>query len=118
VRRAREWNCPFTGQPADALHHETGRDADGEYLDPELVLPLVRDQHVLEHQIWRMTGIGENLRADSNWLRCCRMGQQLVRLGKFHGDGTVTLPAAFVLQLGLFLLRMAAAWIERKDRKR
>jgi hypothetical protein len=108
VRPAREWRCPFTGEPADQLHHLTCRGADGKYLDPEFVVPLVVDQHVIEHQVSDRSGVGEDVRANPNWLRLRRTGLFLVRLGEFHGEGTVTLPSPFVRQLGLLLLRVAA----------
>jgi hypothetical protein len=108
MRPAREWSCPFTGEPADQLHHPTGRGADGKYLDQELVVPFILDQHVIEHQAWDRTKIGEDIVANPNWLRLRRTGQLLVRLGEFHGEGTVSLPSPFVRQLGFLLLRVAA----------
>lgn len=108
MKPAREWKCPFTGEPADELHHPTGRDADDEYLDSELLIPLVLDQHVIEHQVWQRTAVGEKVRGNPTWLRLRRVGQFLVRLGEFHGEGTVTLPSPFVRQLGFLLLRVAA----------
>ena len=117
MRPAREWRCPFTGEPADELHHPTGCDADGEYFDPDLVVPLLLDQHVTEHQVWDRTGIGESVRADSTWLRLRRVGQLLVRFAQFCRDGEVTLPSPFVRQLGLFMLRIATDVIEHKEDK-
>ena len=105
------------GEPADQLHHLTGCDADGEYLDDELVVPLVLDQHVIEHQIWDRTAVGEDVRADPTWLRLRRVAQFLVRLGEFHGEGTVILPSPFVRQLGFLLLRLAAEILLRMDGK-
>ena len=115
MKPAREWRCPFTGEPADELHHPTGRDADGEYLDRELGVPLVLDQHVIEHQVWDRTEIGEDVVANPTWLRLRRVGQLLVRLGEFHGEGSVTLPSPFVRQLGFLLLRVAVEVLLSKD---
>lgn len=115
--RARDWRCPFTGRPADHLHHPTGRDADGNYFDPSFVVPLVRAQHVAEHQVWERSGVGEREREDSTWLRLRRVALLLVRLADFHQNGTVTLPAASLGQLGTLLLDIATEWINHQGEK-
>lgn len=104
--RADDQQCVFLGRPADHLHHGTGRDADGDYLDPLLVVPLVARQHVVEHQGWNVAGIGDGV-AGSNFLRLRRIGYLLVRMGEHHGIGYVVLPASFVRQMGLMLHRVA-----------
>jgi hypothetical protein len=105
--RADSYRCVFHSErPADHLHHVTGRDADGDYLDPLLVVPLAHRQHVVEHQAWNVAGIGDGA-AGSNVLRLRRVGHLLVRMGEHHGIGFVVLPASFVRQMGLMLHRVA-----------
>lgn len=108
MRRAQDQRCPFTGEQADELHHLTGKDHSGAYLDPLLVVPLTRDQHVIEHQGWYRTGIGEHETGDLTDLRLRRAGQLLIRLGQHHGERSVTLPAGFLRALGRFLLEVAS----------
>jgi hypothetical protein len=104
---ARDWECPFRGYPADHLHHMTGRNTSGLYLDEWLVIPLVAPQHQVEHQLWNLLGIGDGALASENWLRLRRISALLVRLGECHRDGVVTFPAETVYQLGLTLNRIA-----------
>ncbi len=81
--RARDWYCPFEVCPADHLHHLTGRDASGLYLDEGLVIPLSSSQHIAEHQVWNFLGIGGrrprhrilwSRSRPRHWRRC--LGQQ------------------------------------------
>ena len=104
---AEEWMCPFENDGAQQLHHQTGKDHRGVYFDRDLVVPLCIDHHVSEHQIWDRTGVGEQIVADQFWLRLRRAGQFLVRLGEYHGAGVVVLPAPYVRELGLLLIRLA-----------
>ena len=106
MKPAREQRCVFTGRLADELHHGSGQDPLGRYLDPHLVIPLSRRQHVLEHQGWG-TEIADGVASHLNVLRLGRMGRLLVRLGEFHVDGEVVLPAETVRQIGLTLNRIA-----------
>ena len=106
MKPAREQRCVFTGRPADEWHHVTGRDSLGRYLDPHLVIPLSRRQHVLEHQGWG-PDVADGVAGHPNVLRLGRMGRLLVRLGEFHVDGEVVLPAETVRQIGLTLNRIA-----------
>jgi hypothetical protein len=100
--------CVFLGRLADELHHVTGRDASGAYLDPALVVPLARRQHVVDHTGWRVAGVGEGVDLGPDFLRLARSGLHLVRLGEHHGESVVILPAPFVRELGLMLQRVAA----------
>jgi hypothetical protein len=45
--------CAFCGRPPDRLHHPTGRNHEGRYLDPLLVLPAEHDCHEFVHDDWR-----------------------------------------------------------------
>lgn len=83
----------------------TGRGPDGAYLDPDLLLPLVRRQHVLEHQSWG-ADFADGVAGEANVLRLRRSGNCWLRLGDCGGDG-VTLPAETVRQHGLMLQRIA-----------
>ncbi len=49
--------CVRCGDPATQLHHVTGRGADSEQLDDELVLPVCPDCHDLIHEELRLEGI-------------------------------------------------------------
>jgi FAD/FMN-containing dehydrogenase len=42
--------CSFCPAPAEELHHPSGRDHTGEHLDPDFVLPLCLEHHVLVHE--------------------------------------------------------------------
>ena len=112
--RARDWPCPFLGRPADQLHHLTGRDADGRYFDPLLVVPVVGSQHVAEHVGWRAVGFGDGSTALPDVLRLRRVAHFLVRLGEHHGGGVVVLPAPSVRALGLVLHGVAES-VERRQ---
>lgn len=94
---------PFTGEPAQEWHHCTGRGPDGEYLDPELVVPLTERQHGLEHQMWRATGI-DRASGSTRVIRTQRLACLLLRLG--HEKGTVTVPTSFLLGIGNLLLEI------------
>ena len=100
--RARDHRCIFLGRAADHLHHVTGRDTDGVYLDPHFVVPLARGQHVLEHQCWAPL-FDDHVAGDANVLRLRRTGHLLVRLSQHEGSRSVTLPGETILQLGLML---------------
>jgi hypothetical protein len=107
--RARDWPCPFTGRPAEELHHPEGRDDEGEYFTMRFVVPVVRRIHVVEHQLWTIAGIGEGVAMDPLALQLRRDAQLLVRLGEHHARGIVVLPAETFLQLGLSLRAIADA---------
>jgi len=99
--------CVFTGRAADHLHHATGRGPDGRYLDADLVVPLARRMHVVEHAALRRSGLDEVTRVSPTVLRLRRAGHLLVRLGEHHGEGSVTLPAPSVRALGRMLGEVA-----------
>lgn len=92
---------PFTGAAASDWHHVSGRGPDGHYFDPDLVVPLTRRQHVVEHQLWRAGGI-DKAKGSIRVIRHRRIATLLCRLGR--KEGNVTLPASFFLALGKFLL--------------
>jgi len=106
IANARDFECAFTGQPADELHHPTGRNAAGRYLDPDFVLPTVRRQHNLEHQSWGPS-YKETVVDDPDVLRLRRTGHLLIRLGEHRTGASVELPAAFAVALGLMLHQIA-----------
>ena len=99
--------CIFTGRPADHFHHATGRGLDGRYLNADLVVPLVRRMHVVEHAALRRSGLDEATQLSPTVLRLRRAGHLLVRLGEHHGEGSVTLPAPSVRALGEMLNEVA-----------
>lgn len=98
---------PFTGQPAEEFHHVSGRGPDGHYLDPDLVVPLTRRQHVIEHQLWRAAGI-DKVKGSVRVVRLQRIANLVCRIGQ--GEGTITLPATFFLSLGRLLLEIVG-WL-------
>jgi hypothetical protein len=104
---ARQWQCVFLPRQADHSHHVTGRNVAGQYLDPELVVPVCQRQHVVEHQGWRIASIGEDSQLPDNLLRLRRTAHLLVRLAKHHEIGFVVLPASVVQALGRVLQRIA-----------
>lgn len=106
MTRAGERRCPFSGKPADELHHVTGR-VRGRYADPDLVIPLTRSEHALEHTCWRAAGIGEGAHVEPVVVRLRRIGHLLVRLAEHHVGGVIELPDFTVRELGLLLLRVS-----------
>jgi hypothetical protein len=107
VTRASDYRCPFTNRPAEHLHHATGKDCEGIYLDTGLVLPLIGVQHRREHQSWGPS-FKDVIEGDPSVLRLRRMASLGVRLGEFHAGGYVSLPGFYVVQLGLTLHRIAS----------
>jgi hypothetical protein len=106
VIRAGDFPCVFLGRRADHLHHVTGTDGDGVYLDPLLVVPLSAPQHDIEHVGWRALGIGEGAALPPNTLRLVRISHLLIRLGDVEAP-TVVLPTVFVRELGRTLRGVA-----------
>jgi hypothetical protein len=105
--RASDYPCPFFGRSAENFHHPTGPDAQGEYLDPLLKLPVSLPVHGTEHAGWRLAGIGEGSERSANVLRLRRLAHIFRRLGEHHGRGVVALPAPFLCQLAAVLLEIA-----------
>jgi hypothetical protein len=103
MRRARDWCCPFDEDPAEHLHHWTGRDSAGRYLDPDLVGPLTAKNHRAEHQVWSALGIADGTGHNPDYLRLRRSGVQLVRLGEHHEGGVVQVPADTLKHFGRML---------------
>lgn len=114
--RAKDWRCPFSDLPGDQLHHLSGRGAEGNYLFPDLVVPLVKTQHVLEHQAWRVAEVTDGRAGDPAVLFLMRSGLFMVRLADNHGDGVVTLPAFTLLELGRALMATAHTVEPRSNR--
>lgn len=99
--------CAFSGRAAEHGHHATGRGADGRYLDPDLVIPLTRRMHVVEHVALRRSGLDDPTTMSSALLRLRRAGHLFVRLGEHHGEGSVIIPARFVGSVGHMLVGVA-----------
>jgi hypothetical protein len=53
--------CAFCGSAACDLHHPTGKDADNEYLDPDLRIPVCHNDHELIHDDWHTLGLHDAL---------------------------------------------------------
>jgi hypothetical protein len=107
MRRAADYRCVFLGQIAEHLHHSSWRDADGKYIYPDLVLPVARSQHGIIHKVGNSKGFGEDSELPSLALAHYRISQELDLLGRHHGDGTVTFPAFYVVELGRVHLHVA-----------
>jgi hypothetical protein len=105
--KASDHTCVFLGCSANHLHHPTGRTVSGEYLDPELTVPIAHREHVNEHTLWRAVDIGEKSTMPDNLLRLLRLGHFLVRVGEHHDIGAVVLPAWTVREIGKALNRIA-----------
>jgi hypothetical protein len=110
---ARNLRCVFTGLPGDSLHHLSGTGEDGKHFDRHLVMPLLLQQHSLEHQQWRILGIGDASGCDPAVLRLRRIGCFLARLGEHHGPNTIVLPGDSVLHLGRSLWSIADYFEDR-----
>jgi hypothetical protein len=106
VTRAGDFHCAFLGRRADHLHHVTGTDADGVYLDPLLVVPISAPQHDIEHVGWRALGIGEGAALPPDTLRLLRISHLFIRLGDVDTP-TGVLPTIFLRELGRTLQRVA-----------
>lgn len=75
--------CQFCGDPAQQLHHLTGRDPSGAHLDPALVVALCRNHHVLVHSDLRSQQLDTPDAADWNDVTATRF--RLNRLGTYLG---------------------------------
>ena len=106
MARARDFECPFKGGPADEFHHPTGCDHESIYLDATFVLALSRRQHNREHQSWD-DSFKENVEANADVLRLRRVASLLIRLGQHWSGGVVELRAEFLVDLGLLLHNVA-----------
>lgn len=49
--------CAICGRPARELHHPTGRDAEGRYLDPRWTVPVCLSCHRQDMPLWRDFGL-------------------------------------------------------------
>jgi hypothetical protein len=105
--RASDYQCAFFDRRAEHLHHNAGRDKDGEYIYPGLVLPVIRSQHGVLHKVWNVAEIGEDSDRPRLALAHYRIGQDLDVLGRYHQGGTVTLPAFYVVEMGRVHLHVA-----------
>lgn len=113
MRRAADFLCVFLGRRADHLHHPSGRDRHGNYLDPDLVIPLVREQHDLEHVALNLTLFGDDSDLPDDVLRLRRNAHFLLRLVDHHGTETIAVPARYLGELALMLHRVARNREER-----
>jgi hypothetical protein len=104
--RVTDWRSPFSGRRAEHGHHMSATDAAGSYLDPRLIMPITRVEHVRTHQSWP-DAYREGADGEPLLLRLRRIANELVRLGEHHADGVVTLPAVTVLELGRTLFDIA-----------
>ena len=68
--------CAICGDPVDDFHDITGRDAAGEYLDPELVAPLCHSDHELcGNDDWHTLGIHNADPSRSTFLDSLEIGR-------------------------------------------
>ncbi len=102
MRRAADYLCVFVGRRADHLHHPSGRDADGKYLDRDLVIPLARVQHDLEHVALDQTTLRLTDRPFPN-MSCDSVGPGTSSFAWSTTKGTesILLPSSFVSELAL-----------------
>ena len=84
--------CEFCGGPFDRLHHPTGRDHLGRYLDPMLVLPTDHDCHVFVHDDWRHENLDKlkipRTLVEYIVIRLRRLSMNLGRMDQQLGGGT------------------------------
>jgi hypothetical protein len=84
--------CEFCGGSCDQLHHPTGRDHEGRYLDPMLVLRSDHSCHVFVHDDWRHEEIDELKQPRSIVeyieIRLRRLAMNLGRIDQRSGGGT------------------------------
>ena len=84
--------CEFCGGPADHLHHPTGRDHLGRYLDIMLVLRADYDCHAFVHDDWRHERLDKLQRprtiVEYLAIRLRRLAMNLGRLDRAQGGGT------------------------------
>jgi hypothetical protein len=85
-------HCEFCGGPFDRLHHPTGRDHLGHYLDPMLVLRADHDCHEFVHDDWRHERLDKLQRprtvVEYIAIRLCRLAMNLGRIDQSQGGGT------------------------------
>ena len=85
--------CPC-GQPAEDRHHLTGRGPDGDYLDPDLAVPVCHDDHELAGEDLRAEGLERPLRAPSGPVTAVeQVAYRLDRVGVFLGRVAEVVPA-------------------------
>jgi hypothetical protein len=75
------------------LHHLTGKDDQGTYLDPRLTIPLCHDHHTLCSDDWNTLDLAKvEIRLtmlDRVELRLLRLAQGLARIDAGQGGGTI-----------------------------
>ncbi len=85
-------SCTFCGGQPDRLHHPTGRDHEGRYLDPMLVLPAEHDCHEFVHDDWRHERLDKLQRprtaVEYIEIRLRRLAMNLGRVDQSQGGGT------------------------------
>jgi len=82
----------FCGRPFDELHHGTGRDHEGQYLDRMLVMPSDHDCHVFAHDDWRHEKLdeldGPHTAVEYVAIRLRRIAMNLGRIDQHSGRQT------------------------------
>jgi len=98
--------CAICGEASDDLHDITGRDAAGEYLDPDLLAPLCHSDHELcGNDDWHTLGIHDADSDRSAFLDSLEL--RLTRLGSFMGRLAEALPEPLATLIGLIALHLA-----------
>jgi hypothetical protein len=98
--------CAICGDAFDDVHDITGRDAAGQYLDPELVAPLCHSDHELcGNDDWHTLGIHDADPSRSTFLDSLEL--RLARLASFMGRLAEGLPGPLAALIGLIALHLA-----------
>lgn len=88
--------CAICGGAHERGHHLTGRGADGDYLDPDLVAPLCHSDHELVHEDLRQAGVDKPVGAVSIFEQ---VAYRLERVGVFVGRVAEVAPFAWLTSL-------------------
>ncbi|MEX0983924.1 MAG: hypothetical protein WD096_02620 [Actinomycetota bacterium] len=87
----------FGSDEADRRHHPTGRDAYGDYLDPDLIAPCTHSEHETVHDDWKTLGL-ENPIPTPSFLERLELG--LRRLGAFLGRLATSCQGSWAIFIG------------------
>lgn len=99
--------CP---NPASGLrHHPTGKDAAGQYLDPQYKAGLCHDHHELVHDDWHTHEIADGVDRSTflEWLQLS-MSRLAVTVGRIAGPSPQDPLRGFLAQLAAWFARSAA----------